>query len=354
MSAVKTFSKIFFILFLLFLIGLGLTGWGLYRTFIPASADTTLHDFIVKEKDGVNQVSARLVSEGLLSTNFFFDTYLWAKKAEGELIPGVYQLSPNMSAAQIANIITGGEHSPESQITILEGWTSDEIAGYLADFYVHNSTQALDNTELRDRYIDQFLLQVKNPRQYNYPFLKDLPDDATLEGFLYPDTYRIYRQDPPAEAITKMLDNFNQKYDRALQKEVANSSLSLFEIVTLASIVDKEVENLDDMRVVAGVYLNRLHEGKKLQSDVTVNFISQKNDPTPSFADTRLDSPYNTYLYEGLPPGPVGNPSIESIKAVIYPAEHEYYYFLTRLDNGQAIFSETAEEHERNKNQYLP
>jgi len=150
-----------------------------------------------------------------------------------------------------------------------------------------------------------------------------------------------------------MLANFDKKIDEDLKKKIEDREENIFEIITLASIVQKEVQTEEDMKSVAGVYFNRLYIGRELESDVTVNYVTGKNDPTPSYEDTDTESLYNTYKYEGLPPGPVGNPGLMAIRATVNPTDHDFYYFLTRLDTGEAIFSTRGYEHEANKEKYL-
>ena len=186
----------------------------------------------------------------------------------------------------------------------------------------------------------------------DWSFLIDRPKGASLEGYLYPDTYRVYKQTDLEAIVEKMLNNFDAKLTTEMRDEIKKQKKTIFEVLTLASIVEKEMYGYENRRVVAGIFYNRLKVGMPLQSDVTVNYITKKGTTRPSLDDTHIDNPYNTYVNKGLPPGPVCNPSIEAIKAVIYPADTDYMYFLTN-EKEQIIFSKTYEEHLRNINKHL-
>jgi len=162
-----------------------------------------------------------------------------------------------------------------------------------------------------------------------------------LEGYLFPDTYRFYQNDTPEKIIKIMKDNFNSKV-----------GLVDRDAVILASIVQKEVLKPQDMKIVAGIFKNRLERDYPLQSDATINFITGKGLVQPSIKDTKVDSPYNTYQNIGLPPGPICNPGLEAIKAVLNPAKTDYWYFLT-LPNMETVYSKTFQQHKSAKQKFL-
>ena len=150
----------------------------------------------------------------------------------------------------------------------------------------------------------------------------------------------------------KKVNNFQKK---ALPNLKATDTLSSYQVLILASIVEKEVSIPKDRQLVAGIFLNRLKIEMKLQSDATINFITQSGKSQSSLDDLKIDSPYNTYQIGGLPPGPITNPSVEAIKSIINPTPSDYYFFLTTRDNPpKTIFSKTFEEHSKAKQQYLP
>jgi len=233
------------------------------------------------------------------------------------------------------------EKAPEQTITIIEGWRMEEIARYLEEQGLVTQV-AIFST-------------VKNPSSEllaKYDFLQDKPAKSSLEGYLFPDTYRVFKNTSAEEVIGKMLDNFGSKLSPELLVKIKASGQSIFQIITLASIVEKEVRTPEDMKMVADVFLKRLKEGIALRSDATINYITGKGLVQPSLADTQVDNLYNTYLYPGLPPGPIASPGLNAIKATIEPTPNPYYYFLTTKD-GQVIYSKTYEEHLQNKRKYL-
>ncbi len=138
-----------------------------------------------------------------------------------------------------------------------------------------------------------------------------------------------------------------------MRQDIERQGKTIYEIITMASILEKEVRNETDMKLVADIFWRRLKNGQRLESCATLAYALGKNKPQYSYEETRLASPYNTYINDGLPPGPICNPSLKAIRAAIYPTPNDYNFFLTRLDNGQTIFSHTFEEHELNKAKYL-
>jgi UPF0755 protein len=248
----------------------------------------------------------------------------------------------------------------EISITLIEGWNNKEIAAYLEK---ENILPAVD-----------FLASIKNFNTLEYQSF--LPKEAVgdLQGFLYPDTYRLFAsvsdrtQSSTTEAsvqiISKLLDNFEKKLPSDAAALAKKQGVSLYEAIILASVVEKETgrtaiteaqkEGLNSERkIVAGIFYNRLNIGMALESDATVNYVTGKSDPAVSLKDLEVDSPYNTYKYRGLPPTPICNPSLSSIMAVLNPTDSNNMYFLHDQETGKAYYAITYEEHLRNKQKYL-
>jgi len=183
--------------------------------------------------------------------------------------------------------------------------------------------------------------------------LADAPAGASLEGYLFPNTHFISAETTEEDLVRKLLQDFDVKLSSDLRNEIASQGKTIFETVTLASIIEREVPQDKDKKMIADVFRKRLAIGMALQSDATVNFVTGKNKAQPSLADLAIDSPYNTYKYRGLPPGPISSPGLASIKAVIYPTPNQYYYFLTTLDEGEVIYGVSYEDHLANKAKYL-
>jgi UPF0755 protein len=150
-----------------------------------------------------------------------------------------------------------------------------------------------------------------------------------------------------------MLDNFDRKLNKEMKDDIVATGRSIHEIVTMASLLEKEVRTYEDMRIVSGIFWDKIERGEALRSCATLAYILGENKPTYSTEDTKVDSPFNTYQNPGLPPAPISNPGEKAIRAAIYPTETDYNYFLNTLDTGETIFSRTFEEHKRNKIKYL-
>ena len=296
----------FFLIFLLFL-GIFLW-WGVYLPKDYNATETKL--FFVEEGQGLFQIAENLGKEGLIKNKFFFDFYAFLKGAQEKLQAGKYSLSPAMSVAEIARKIVSGDIA-KMVVTIPEGWTQKQIEERLG---------------------------LKLPGE-------------NLEGFLFPDTYQFPLGVSGEEVVKKMRDNFEKKL-APYQNEISGAGLTLFEVVTMASLLEKEVKTKEDRELVSGILWKRLENNIPLQVDATITYITGQKTTKISREETQIDSPYNTYKYLGLPKGPICNPGLESIIASLYPKDSDYWYYLSNPD-GETIFSKTLEEHNYAKSKYL-
>src|SRR3989339_70270 len=298
---------------------------------IVSGNGATNKTFVIREGQGVNQISSELYDANLIKSKFAFETWLWLKKSEDNIIAGVYQIPKDISIRHLANLFILGPGQSQYAITILEGWTRDLAKATLTEAEL----DAENFMTLSARASDW---------QSNYDFLADTPAGASLEGYIFPDTYFVDQSTSEEDFIAKTLNNFDRKLTQEIRDEIDRQGKTIFEVVTLASIVEREVPGLTDKKMIADIFLKRLDSGIGLQSDATVNYVTGKGLAQPSYADLEIDSPYNTYKYRGLPPGPISNPGIDSILAVVYPTANDYYYFLTTKD-GEVIYSRTYDEH---------
>jgi UPF0755 protein len=256
---------------------------------------------------------------------------------------GVYHVYSNRKAEARARL---AQKAAETSATVIEGWNVDEIAAYYEKLGLFPKSEFIKATQDFDTK--------------NFP-LVDRTNSKSLEGYLFPDTYRFAKDATPNDVITKMLTDFSSRVTD-LGVEDANTKyngLSLYEIITLASIIEKEsggdgattgaLSLQDERDLVASVFYNRMAIGQALESDATINYITGKDTPAASASDLAVNSPYNTYKHAGLPPGPICNPSLGSIKAALFPAKSDYYYFLHKQPSGQVDFSRTFEEHKSKK-----
>lgn len=345
---VKTI-KISLLAFFLILLIAGAGFWqGLYS---PAGEDSAKRPFIVARGEGVKQISANLEATGLIRSRWYFNFYVWRIGKQANLIAGDYLLSPSMPVKEIVETLIGGRVADrEKEIKIVEGLNIAQIDEYLAGA---GTVGAGDFIKLASTPPATWAKSPGAEGAADSDILSGLPDALTLEGFLFPDTYRIFADASAADIIARMLDNFRQKFSPELRAEIERQGRDISEVVILASIIEREVSTPRDRKMVADIFKKRLDTNFPLQADSTVNYITGKKTPAISLSDRDIDSPYNTYQYPGLPPGPICNPGLSSIMAAIYPEPNDYWYFLSRLDTGETIFSRTYDEHLANKAKYL-
>jgi UPF0755 protein len=282
-----------------------------------------------------DQIADSLKELGIIKSSYFFRFYVILSLKHSQLQAGDYNLSPKMSIYQIANKMAKGDIIRDTAV-ILEGWDIKDIGKYLESKGI--CTQ------------DYFTSLTQKDYSAEFSFLKDKPKNLSLEGYLFPDTYEIGKGETCEGILSAMLTNFEKKLTPALITEIENQEKSIFDIVTMASLIEKEVRTMKDKKIVSGILWKRISIGMPLQLDSTVNYITDKSDASVLIKDTKIDSPYNTYKYYGLPKGPISNPGIESITAAIYPTQTKYLYYLS---DGKTIFSETLEQHNAAKAKYL-
>jgi len=197
---------------------------------------------------------------------------------------------------------------------------------------------------------DGWLKLVSSPDNFRdkYSFLKD-PAVTNLEGYLFPDTYFFQKDASAEDIVSKMLDNFEGKIDAQMTIDIQSQNKSIREIIVMASIVEAEVKSQEDRETVSGIFWKRIDEDMPLQSDATLTYALNDNESRHSYAQTRYNSPFNTYMNKGLPPGPIDNPSLEAIEAAIHPKASDYVYFLSDPNSGATYFAKTLDEQNINK-----
>lgn len=283
---------------------------------------------------GVKAIADDLESKDLLKHPTVFLIYVKYRGVSSDLKAGEYSLNTNMNIPELLEILTAGKIR-SAKITIPEGLRIEEAASLF------------DKKGIAKK--DDFLDLAKE--NYDFPFLKDKPAGSNLEGYLFPDTYYLDANISLEKMIQLMLKNFDNKFPKEFEDEASKQGYSIHEIITLASIVEREVDKKEDREMVAGVLKNRLKLGMPLQADATNHYIINDWKRTLTQKDLDIDSPYNTRKNKGLPPGPICSPSLESIKAAIFHKENDYLYYLSK--DGTTYYSYTAEEHNEKKAKYL-
>ena len=310
----------------------------------PASEDTRVVTFTVHPGESASEIATRLEEAGLVKSASNLQILARMRGVQGMLRSGKFSLSPSMTPTEILDVLTDGELS--GTVTILPGSRAAEIADQLAGRGIVSRAE---------------FLTLVDEGEFTNEFLLDRPPGMSLEGYLAPGTYQFAKDTPPREVIQQMLDRFGEEYTPAMREETAARGYTVHQLVTLASIVEREIVRPEERPIIAGVYINRLSLGMKLQADPTVQYAVAGQDPKPSAAgywkpslsDADLDynSPYNTYRYDGLPPGPICNPGSASIAAVLDPIKSDYLYFVAKPD-GTHAFAKTLQEHDANVARY--
>lgn len=323
--------------------------------FAPVDAqDTASVAFEVASGSSLSAVSRKLEEAGLIHNHTVFK-YMADFMGMGQKIQsGDYELSRSMSATQILGQLVSGDGKPlTATITIIPGWTVEDVANYLVENKVLSSA-------------DEFLALCKTGESYSgYYFIEDVLNQGdaaqrkyALEGYLSPNTYEIYTSASADSIVRRLLSQTEAAYLLAYDERAQELNMTMDEVFTLASMIEKEAKKADFAKVSA-VFHNRLKQGMTLDSDVTVKYASGSQKMYLNSDDLSVSSAYNTYKNKGLPVGPVCNPSMDAVVAALYPDEQyvaqKYLYFCsTDPDSGELHFSKTLEEHQAAAAMYQP
>ncbi len=327
-----TRSRILLIL-LLFAVALG-AWWFVPRAWLnrPQPDAAKVRITIASGADAPS-VADLLERNGLIDSATGYLFYAAIDSSANRPKPGTYAFRPGTNYRSLARTLVIGPEREEVVITLIEGWNLVDDARAL-------ETHGVDPNAFLDA-------ARVNSWKRNAPFLEPLKNGTSLEGYLFPDTYRVWKDQLPEGLIAKQLAAFGTRAT-SIADDAKMQGRTLHDVVILASIVEKEVANPHDRKIVAGIFWNRLRIGMALQSDATVNYVTNAGRTRPTLDDLAIVSPYNTYKNRGLPPGPISNPGADALDAALHPAETEYQYFLTDAD-GKTYFAKTFEEHQRNR-----
>lgn len=313
----------------------------------PASNDKGEVNFIVEQGELPAEVAARLEREGLIEDADAFILLLKCRHAAERIQAGDHIMRRNMTMDEVILSLQRGTTRGVAVI-IRPGWRAEQIADYL------------DTVNL-PQFDKQEFLDIVQKGRAEYSFLQDRKSNASpsLEGFLFPDTYQVLQAITAEQLVNRLLYEFDQRVTPEMRAKAQDQGLTLHEAITIASIVERETVKAEEAPMIASVYLNRVRAKTYLNADPTVQYAIGFVPETKQWWKTpvtlaeyqRVISPYNTYLNPGLPPGPIAAPSMNSIQAVLDPAQTDYFYFLATGDGGH-IFARTLEEHNANLAKY--
>lgn len=286
----------------------------------------------IKPSSGAKSIAATLKSNNIIKNKLFFVNYVKKQDAQSKLKPGTYKFGPGkVTFEDILSKLLKGEQEEQITVTIPEGYTVAQIAKLFSD---------------KGLVEEQAFLDYATNLEIPYEYIPKGNDYRQLEGFLFPDTYQIPISWKEDKLINMLLSEFDKRWTDEFSKRADELGLSVNEVVTIASLIEREARVEKERPIISGVIHNRLKKGILLQIDATVQYLLPEQKARLLYKDLEVDSPYNTYKYSGLPPTAIAAPGLSCIEAALYPKEHEYYYYRTKASgNGEHWFTKTFEEH---------
>ena len=337
-------------LILLLFIGIACAWFVVSQIYFASTKQDGSVTFDVEKHESIASLAARLEQEGIIHHAWLFKKYSVLKQVDTKIQAGTYTVFAPVTLQTVIAQLLHPDSKEEREITIIPGWNVRDMAVYFEkegiasqeDFFilVGNPVQKKQRPKIKKYISSDFLTQKK-------------PKDISFEGYFRPDTFRFYKSDTVEDVLSRLFTEREKEFTPTLLEDIKKTNYSVHEILTLASIVEREVRGKEDKEKVADLFLRRLKKGWALQADSTVHYISGRNgDVFTKKTERDVDSLWNTYKYPGLPPGPIAIPSMESIKAVVYPQTNPYWYFLTDF-NGKVHYGKTLDEHNSNVFQHL-
>lgn len=333
-------KRLLFGAFLLLLFGIG------YQAVLHRPASRGAVRFEVFPGESAAALGEKLEDAGVVKSATFFRLFAGIRGIDRRIQAGTYTVQPPATLGRVLATLGSPERREEKTITIIPGWDLRDIASYL-------ETEGIASTTELYRIAGE-PARLQSPAWRALPavfFAK--PSAVSLEGYLAPNTYRIFADATVEDIIRKLVEARAGEWDSEMLTLLAASGRTMHEVLTVASIVEREVRGSLDRREVADIFWRRLDAGWGFQADSTVHYaVGKKGDIFTTKDDRGKDNPWNTYKYAGTPPGPISNPSVESIRAALQPEKNNFWYFLTTLD-GDVKYAKTIEEHQRNVARYL-
>lgn len=336
----KSVIRIILILLVLLLAAAGAGAYYIWNGMKPVEPAGEPVTFTIEQGMGSSAIADRLQEEGLIRNSLLFKGYLRYVGEGSRFMAGTYEAAPGISYDELIARLNAGDVVKEETVTftIPEGFTAKQIADRLAAAWEQEVSvfrTLLDTGE-----------GLEEPAVLGIPAGEDLRH--RLEGYLFPETYELKKDSTPEQVVQAMMTQLERKLDSIpdWEEKLAERGLTLHELLTVASLVEREVVVDSERALVAGVIYNRLEEGQMLQIDATVQYVLEQPKERLLYKDLEVESPYNTYLHEGLPPGPISSPGLSSIEAALSPEASDYFYYVTKKDGTQEhLFGKTYQEH---------
>lgn len=337
------------IIVLCVLVGVWYVYSGIYRAEAQPGAESLT--FEVQEGDNASTLASRLEEKNIIRNKTLFEWYVRFKKVDTKIHRGTFTVYQPVTIAHIAQKLQDPSLD-EVTITIIPGWNVRDIAAELEENGVATKEEVY--ALVGEPAVDYRARADKPTLQVNAAILRDKPDYVSFEGYFRPDTYRFFKDATAEEILSRFVQERNRQLAQSIIELKGKEDRSLHDVMTMASILEKEVRSHEDKKMVADIFWKRHDVGMGLQADSTVHYVSGRGgDVFTTNAERDSENIWNTYKYPGLPPGPISTPGLESIDAAANPTPNDYWYFITELDTGKVHYAKTLEEHNANIQKYL-
>lgn len=308
-------------------------GYFYYNTGLKAvsTENASAKEVIIPKGSSVKTIAGILEKENIIKDSLVFEIYCKFSDKADKLKAGKYSISNSLDVPGVVDVIATGKALVDTvKFTIPEGYKLEQIVEKLESLGVVSQEE---------------IEAALEPGKYAYAFIGQIPDrENKLEGYLFPDTYEIYKDTNAEAIIDKLLGRFDQLFTEEYRNRAKELNMSIDQVVTLASIIEREAKLDSERKTISAVFHNRLKKNMMLQSCATVQYLFKEQKEVLTYKDLEIQSPYNTYIHAGLPPGPIASPGIKSIEAALYPEDSEYLYFVAK-DDGSHVFTKTYSEH---------
>jgi len=310
-------------------------GYWYYNSSIAAvntSAAADEKQIVIPKGSSLKTIAGILEKENLIKDSLVFELYCKLHDKSDSIKAGKYSIKTSMSVSEIVEAISTSSNAIEDTVkfTIPEGYKLDQIIEKLSSLGVVSREE---------------LESALDSKKYDYGFIEQIPErEKKLEGYLFPDTYEIYKDTTAEDIIDKLLGRFDKVFKEEYRSRAKELGMSMDQVVVLASIIEREAKLDNERKTISAVFHNRLKKNMLLQSCATVQYLFKEQKEVLTYKDLEIESPYNTYINTGLPPGPIASPGLKSIEAALYPEKVDYLYFVARND-GSHIFTKTYSEH---------